>query len=341
MNAEDRLRALMREVDAMPTPDLWPQVERQLRPSRGIWFHRSGAFLVTGAAALVVLSVIALSSGGGKSTGPGGTQAVASGLGGTSDFTALPSTLSSRPPTGSPPVTPGPMSGSSVAPMPSPSTAGALTVATLPPGSTAGDALASGKLGGQVAEGVACFWVSIVGGDRAALVWPYGFSAAADPLAVRGPDGQILAEPGDMVALGGGGPAAGAAIPPDQDPCGVGRLFRVSVVASVNGASVGVGEGSAQLVTRAAGTAMVCPSGYLPALMLVMSHGGLRLRTSDSIDLTPTWPAGFGSRQDSRIAVVDPAGRVVATQGILAMDLRGVLGPTSVDICGLGNHVYP
>ena len=222
------------------------------------------------------------------------------------------------------------------------STAVGLPVATLAPGETGGDARGGGILGGRVATGTACFWVSSPGlGVRTALVWPNGFSAAVDPLALLGPDGQVLAQPGDSVVLGGGGPPTGASPAPAQDPCGLGSVFLVASVVEVNGKAVNIGEGSLRLVTHAASAAGSCPSGYLPSLMLVMSGGHLRLRTTDGTDLDATWPPGFTARSGNRITVVDPAGRVVATQGEEAGNLRGEVRTGSVEICGAGSRSYP
>ena len=222
------------------------------------------------------------------------------------------------------------------------STAEGLPLATLAPGRTPGDARFEGTLGGGATSGTACFWVSAPGlGVRTALVWPNGFSAAADPLALLGPDGQVLAQPGDSVVLGGGGPPVGATPAPAQDPCGLGSVFLVASVVEVNGKAVNIGEGSLRLVAYAASAAGSCPSGYLPSLMLVMSGGHLRLRTTDGTDLNATWPPGFTARAGNRITVVDPTGRVVTTQGVGAGNLRGEVGTGSVAICGAGSQSYP
>lgn len=110
-------------------------------------------------------------------------------------------------------------------------------LATSPPESNGGgDARAEGVLGGELRDGAACFWLDWPKGiPGSALVWPYGFSATADPLALLGPDGKVIARPGDTLVLGGGGPPVDYIIPPDRDPCGIGIIFVVGEVSSVNG----------------------------------------------------------------------------------------------------------
>ena len=62
----------------------------------------------------------------------------------------------------------------------------------------------SGVLGGQTnQDGTACFWVGS-GQDQAALVWPEGYSAHGNPLAISDARGRVLATVGQYVALRGG-----------------------------------------------------------------------------------------------------------------------------------------
>jgi len=195
--------------------------------------------------------------------------------------------------------------------------------------------LGEGTLRGRATGGSACFWLVSGTGSRAALVWPFGFSASAPPLTLVGPDGQALARPGDAISVGGGGPPSDSGPPPpDEDPCGIGSVFWVSEVISVNGDPVYIGAGSLRLVTRAAGAA--CGGGPLPALMLVMSDGALRLQAPDGSILDAVWPAGFTARGGPRNTVVDPAGRVVATQGKETTGLRGSISASGVEVCGAG-----
>lgn len=239
-------------------------------------------------------------------------------------------------PTASPDADPAPGSASagpsaSSVPMPS----GRLPVATLPPGAGVGDALFGGKLEGQTTGGTACFWVTTPGA-RTALVWPSGFSAAVDPLAILGPDGQTLARPGDSISLGGGSPIGGASPAPELDPCGLGAVFNVASVVSVNGTEVNIGEGSLRLTTQASpqGT---CSASVLPPQILVMSGGHLRLRATDGTDHDVVWPSGFSARAGNRITVVDSAGRVAATLGVEVTNLRGELQADVVVVCGVGS----
>jgi hypothetical protein len=66
------------------------------------------------------------------------------------------------------------------------------------------DGGSSGILGGQTnQDGTACFWVGS-GQDQAALVWPEGYSAHGNPLAISDGRGRVLATVGQYVALRGG-----------------------------------------------------------------------------------------------------------------------------------------
>jgi hypothetical protein len=37
-----------------------------------------------------------------------------------------------------------------------------------------------------------------------ALVWPYGYTARANPIGIYNPEGKLVARPGERVTLGGG-----------------------------------------------------------------------------------------------------------------------------------------
>jgi len=336
MNTEERLRAFMREVDAMPEPDLWPRVRERIRPRARARTRLAWAIPPAVAGALVVLGLVTL-LGRASPSGPGTSVGAAGGTPTPTVEETSARTVASGAPSAAAPPSPGDMASSPPPQVPS----GNLVVATLPPGAGAGDALASGVLGGRELGNIGCFWVDVQGGAREALVWPHGFAASADPLAILGPDGQLLAAIGDTVDVGGGAPAAGASITRAEDPCSVGRLFLVSVVASVNGTPVSVGEGSLRLTTRPAGAVAACPSGYLPTLTLVMAGGSLRLRPANGADLDASWPDLFRAKPGARITVVDPSGRTVATQGFGASDLRGQISATGVAVCGVGTWTYP
>lgn len=342
MNAENHSSVPTRGADAASASGSGLPAQRRSKRDRA---GRRYGVIVLEVAALAIVAVFAgvlvvgrtgpVATPGlvGAGEGPGGTPTIASQQPASPAAAAVSAASVS--------ATSDPASGASPALLPDPNAVSAVVLATLPPGTTAGDALAVGTLGGQVAEGSACFWIDVPSGDRTALVWPYGFSAAvADSLVVRGPDGQVLARVGDHVQVGGGGPAATATIGPEEDPCGIGRLFRVSVVRSVNDGLVEVGYGSLRLVTRAAGAADSCPTEALPALILVMSDGALRLRTDSGADLDATWPSGFTASPGDRITIAGPTGGVLVTQGVPTAGLHGVLGPTSVEICGAGSETY-
>lgn len=62
----------------------------------------------------------------------------------------------------------------------------------------------SGLLGGQHnVDGSACFWLG-TGDDRAALLWPPGYSAGGSPLSIFDEKGQKIATVGEVVTLDGG-----------------------------------------------------------------------------------------------------------------------------------------
>jgi photosystem II stability/assembly factor-like uncharacterized protein len=218
-----------------------------------------------------------------------------------------------------------------------------LAIVTIAPETSGGDALGGGTLGLDRLAGQACFWVSPGGYDYAktALVWPHGFSARDNPVRLIGPDGQILARPGDLVTLGGGSPSPGFVPSPTQDPCGIGNIFFVSSVVTVNGKPMNIAEGSLRLETRPDNGSTACPAAPLEPLMLVMWDERLELRILASGENVPaTWPSGFHAMTDP-IRVVDGKGHVIVTQGVETANLRGTRTATSIDVCGLGEVSYP
>ncbi|HEY6791541.1 MAG TPA: hypothetical protein VI365_29940 [Trebonia sp.] len=50
-----------------------------------------------------------------------------------------------------------------------------------------------------------CFFlVSLTSGHRqTAVVWPYGYTARANPIGIYNPEGKLVARPGERVSLGG------------------------------------------------------------------------------------------------------------------------------------------
>lgn len=62
-------------------------------------------------------------------------------------------------------------------------------------------ALLVGELFGEDAGGYVCFWLES-DGERVAIAWPSGFSGQTDPLRVLGPEGEVVAEQGDVVGVG-------------------------------------------------------------------------------------------------------------------------------------------
>ena len=216
-------------------------------------------------------------------------------------------------------------------------------MATMAPETSGGDALGGGTLGLERLPGQACFWVSPGGYDYAktALVWPHGFSARDNPVRLIGPDGQILARPGDLVTLGGGSPPPGFVPSATQDPCGIGNIFFVSSVVTVNGKPINIGEGSLRLETRPDNGSTACPTESLEPLMPVMWNDRLELRiVATGEDVPATWPVGFHAMTNP-IRVVDGNGHVVVAQGVETAKLRGTRTATSIDVCGLGEVTYP
>jgi photosystem II stability/assembly factor-like uncharacterized protein len=218
-----------------------------------------------------------------------------------------------------------------------------LAIATMAPENSGGDALGGGTLGLERLPGQACFWVSPGGCDfaKTALVWPHGFSARDNPVRLIGPDGQILAHVGDLATLGGGSPPPGFVPSQTPDPCGIGNIFFVSSVVSVNGKPINIGEGSLRLETRPDNGSTGCPAAPLEPLMIVMWDERLQLRiVSTGENLPVTWPSGFHAMTDP-IRVVDAKGRDVVIQGVETAKLRGTRTATSIDVCGLGEVTYP
>ncbi|HSJ45441.1 MAG TPA: hypothetical protein VK923_12225 [Euzebyales bacterium] len=59
-----------------------------------------------------------------------------------------------------------------------------------------------GTLGGDPALEGGCVWLETDDG-RVEVVWPQGYTASADPLQLRGPDGEVVAAEGDEVRIEG------------------------------------------------------------------------------------------------------------------------------------------
>jgi hypothetical protein len=119
--------------------------------------------------------------------------------------------------------------------------AGEFVLPTRAPNSNGGgDALLTGRLGGTIQDQGPCIWLeqwdlSARLTQRASIIWPFGFRGFVDPLRVAGPAGQLIAEVGDAIELGGGGPPQGYVPTQAQDPCGLGQVLSVSSVVSVEG----------------------------------------------------------------------------------------------------------
>lgn len=190
----------------------------------------------------------------------------------------------------------------------------------------------------------ACIWIEPTAEDgvdpvRTALIWPTGFEALDDPLRILGPDAQILARVGDVVELGGGGPAVDYVPTSQQDPCQIGRVFYRSVVATVNGTRVDTGAGSLQIVTRQLGSPGTCGAAFMDPVMLVMSGGHLQLRM-DGTDWEVSWPHGFSAVPGERITILDGNGVVVLRQGVESSTVRGSLVQDQIEVCGFGDITY-
>jgi hypothetical protein len=317
MSAEEELRQTFKQIETDATPNLWPAVVGSIRPRRSPLWHPA---IRLGVAAVVVFG-IAL----------GARRLVGD------DLATQGATEGPLSPSASQPASPSDTGlASSLEP-------GATVIAlpTTPPGTLGGDALATGTLDGDLRSGKLCLWISSAPNQAAALVWPSGFTGRDHPLGVVGPDGQDIAQIGDSVALGGMGAPPGYVPTKAQDPCDTGHIFVVSIVGSVNGNRLDIGEGSLRLVTRQSGTPITCPATFLEPLLLVMTNGSLHLRQFGiGADFEVTWPNGFVAKSGGRITVVDPAGRVVMTQGSDVMNARGVERGRTIDVCGFGERTY-
>jgi hypothetical protein len=333
VSLEDRIRRTLRVADEVSPPDDF--VARTMG-AVGPRPRQIGDRIVGGFAALAIVLVISLSGllllSSHAPSSPGSS----------SQNALLPSSASatsrSPQPTATQVVWPSPAISGPNSPSP-------LGLATSPSGSAAGDALAIGTLSGTIRNGIACLWLRPTATEQvtpAALVWPFGFGVESEPLRIIGPDGQIVAQVGDQVELGGGGPPVGYVPTSVQDPCGLGSVFVVSEVGSVNGTPSGVREGSLRLETRASGVPETCPSAALYPLMLVMSNDHLMLRIVGSgQDVDASWPDGFTARAGSRITILDPKGSVVMTQGDERADVRGLRTlDGAIEVCGIGPDIY-
>ena len=79
--------------------------------------------------------------------------------------------------------------------------AGDATGTQASPTSAASDTLV-GTLGGDPALEGGCVWLDTDTG-RVEVVWPDGYTASAEPLELRGPDGEVVAAAGDDVRIEG------------------------------------------------------------------------------------------------------------------------------------------
>ena len=332
MNIEEELRQLLRETDEVAAPNLRPRVLSAIAP-RGpaglpAWPGRAAVF---GVVMVVVLgvAVVSLSKSAGRPVDlPSGENP--------RSIVALP-TRDLPPESTAPPPTAGVAS-------PSATHTGTLALATNPAGGGGGDALAAGRVGGMVVDDRACFWIEpldsgAVEADWTALVWPNGFGAVDDPLRLLTPDGQEVARVGDLVELGGGGPPIDYMPTSEQDPCGIGQIFSVSVVVRVNGKEINAGAGSLRITTRQPGDPGTCGPTFLDPVMLVMSDSRLQLRMS-GVDRDATWPHGFKAMAGDRITIVDQDGVVVLRQGVEMPTVRGSIVNDQVVVCGFGEVAY-
>ena len=332
MSVEDELRRMLRHVDELPAPDLRPGVMPLIAPRKP---QRMFTGLMPAAAAGLAVALLA------------GTAWLTS----TND---APDAASSLPPAGqsstvSSPTSLAPNSSDMASPTPAesssrPEPVGGLIVATDSQGGGGGDALGVGRLGGRVTDKRACIWLeptaeAPVGAVRTALIWPDGFGAVDGPLRLLGPDGQVLAQMGDVVELGGGGPAVDYLPTSEQDPCQIGRVFFVSVVVTVNGNPVNAGAGPLEITTRPPGDTGVCSVTFLNTVMLVMSGDRLRLRM-DGSDWEVTWPQGLKAMPGERITIVDGDGAVVLRQGDESSTVRGRVVRDRIEVCGFGEVTY-
>ena len=81
----------------------------------------------------------------------------------------------------------------------------------------------SGTLNGDAQLEGGCVWVETADGNIEPML-PEGFSATTDPVALVGPDGDVVAEIGDEVTI------TGAPAPDVLTTCQVGEVWRVSAV---------------------------------------------------------------------------------------------------------------
>ncbi len=70
----------------------------------------------------------------------------------------------------------------------------------------------TGRLEGDPASG--CLWIdgppkTAAGGGPISIVWPQGYEVRHEPLRLVGPDGQVVARPGDILRMAGGSTGAG------------------------------------------------------------------------------------------------------------------------------------
>lgn len=93
-------------------------------------------------------------------------------------------------------------------------------------------ALLVGELSGEDAGGYVCFWLEAEG-ERVAIALPRGFSAQTDSLRLLDANGDVVAEQGDVLGVGGGMQHANLGC---GDPYG--EAFFAAAVTEVNGEEV-------------------------------------------------------------------------------------------------------
>lgn len=325
MGSEEDLRSMLREGDSHTAPELRGRVMARIQndPRPSALRSMAAAAAVVVMIAVGALAVFNWGRGpiGGPPLGPGRSASPSAHL----SPIAPTATVESSVATDAAPITPDP---------------GSLQIATTPPDAPGMDALGIGKLAGKSQDGIGCFWLISPSGLKTALVWPFGFTAGSDPLEVLGGDGQLIAEPGDQVELGGGSFPNRAPTPGD-DPCDIGTAFIVSTVAAVNGVQLNVGAGSLKLDTRALGELTECRDAPTANLTVAMIDGKVEVMLPSGASLPATWPAGFSAHWGNRVGIADGAAKTVMTQGVRDADVRALLGKDRVDICGFGSQIYP
>ncbi|MFN2555654.1 MAG: hypothetical protein ABR592_02070 [Nitriliruptorales bacterium] len=104
--------------------------------------------------------------------------------------------------------------------------------------SALGQQILSGRLDGDPELEGGCDWLDALGplldeeASRFEPLWPQGYSVAFNPVRLHGPDGQVVAQEGDVVTV------AGRTRPDVVTICQVGPVFEVQRILAVNGRPV-------------------------------------------------------------------------------------------------------